>query len=194
LGLYDLNYGGVLEKDGSVKHLFTFPNERKGFRGIAPNLVPIVWGERHYLIPANAYLDFTNAINAAFGPRTTPMGRFLLSEGDELKSSPGQPNMPARYSEYLLRRPIKAQISSIKTSRIEESTRITTVQLNVGTVHGVKNGMEFHVYSPARIFKWARVTSVGDSISEAELTQDENDEKYGEPLTHWKLPTSAQRD
>lgn len=194
LGLYDLNYGRVVEKGDGIKLLFTFPNERKGFEGIAPDLVPIVWGERHYLVPAGASIDFANAINAGFEPRKSPTGRFLLREGDELKPARGRPNIPATYSGYLLSRPIKAQVSSIKGSRTEQSAKITIVELNVGSAHGVKTGMEFYVYSPAKSFEWARVISVGNSSSEAEISQDDYDQKYGLPSTSWKLSTSAQRE
>lgn len=194
LGLYDLNYGDVVEVDGRIRLTFKYPNDRKGFQGIAPELIPIVWGERHYLIPADRVVRFANAINAGFEPSKAVSRRFLLREGDELKAVQGQPNLPSPYSEYLLKQPIKAEISSIKKSLLEDDTRITTVTLNVGSEQGVKQGMEFYLYSPANIFEWARVTSVDSSNSEAEVVQRVADEKYGRPTTDWKLSTSAQRD
>ncbi len=120
VGLYDLNYGDVLENDGRIRLVFKYPNDRKGFQGIAPELVPIVWGDRHYLIPADEFLRLANAINAGFEPSKTRSARFLLREGDELKRVQGQPNLPSPYSEYLLKQPIKAEISSIKNSRLQD--------------------------------------------------------------------------
>jgi hypothetical protein len=194
LGLYDLNYGDVFEVDGRIKLIFKHPNDREGFQGIAPELISIVWGERHYLIPADEVVKFANAINAGFEPSGSGSRRFLLREGDELKKVQGQPSLPSPYSEYLLKQPIKAEISSIEKSRLEDDTRITTVTLNVGGAQGVKQGMEFYVYSPENIFEWARITGVDRSNSEAEVVQRVADEKRGRPSTDWKLSTSAQRD
>ncbi len=163
MGLYELNYGDVVEVDGEIRLVFKYPNDRNGFQGIAPELIPIVWGERHYLIPADKVVKFANAINAGFEPSESRSRRFLLREGDELKAVLGQPNLPSLYSEYLLKQPIKAEISSIEKSRLEDDTRITTVTLNVGSAQGVKQGMEFYVYSPENIFEWARITSVDSS-------------------------------
>jgi hypothetical protein len=124
LGLYDLNYGKVEETGGRVKLVFRFPNDQKGFQGIASELIPVFWGERHYLIPPDRVVDFTNAINAGFEPRSGLHGRFLLNGGDELKPVRGKPNIPSQYSAYLLEHPIEAEISSVKESRVEDSERI----------------------------------------------------------------------
>ena len=194
LGLYDLNYGSVVEKEGRLHLMFTHSNDREGFQGIAPELVPLVWGERHYLIPPNGFIDFANAVNAGFETRHSVSRRFFLREGDELKEVKGAPNLPSQYSGYLLEKPIKAEISSINGSRIEGSTRVTTVSLNVGGSQRVKEGMEFHLYSPATIYVSARVTKVATSSSEAEIAQDEGIERCGRPSHGWKLSTSAQRD
>src|SRR2546423_2772553 len=48
LGLYDRNYGAVTCKNGRIQLSFTFENQRKGFQGIAPELIPISWGPRRY--------------------------------------------------------------------------------------------------------------------------------------------------
>lgn len=195
LGLYDLNYGDVVEVDGRITLVFKYPNDQKRFQGIAPELIPIAWGERHYLVPADEVVRFANAINAGFEPSGSKSRRFLLREGDELKEVQGKPSLPSSYSEYLLKQPIKAEISSIEKSRLEDDTRITTVTLNVGSAQGVKQGMEFYVYSPENIFEWAQITSVDSSHSEAEVVQRAADEKYnGRPSTDWKLSTSAHRD
>lgn len=194
LGLYDLNYGDVVEMDGKIKLIFKYPNERKGFQGIPPELIPIVWGKRHYLIPADAVVGFANAINAGFEPGRTVGSDFLLRDRDERKAVSGQPNIPVQYSGYILKAPIKAEISAIKGSRLEDSARITTVMLNVGSEQGVKEGMKFYVYSPAAIFESAQITTVESSNSEARIVQDLADEKRGRPSTDWKLSTSSGRD
>ncbi len=194
LGLYDLNYGDVGEADRRIRFVFKYPNVRKGFQGIAPELLPVAWGDRHYLIPADKVVDFANAINAGFEPRNNVHGRFLLRVGDELKPARGEPNIPLEFSEYLLKRPIEAQISSVKESRMEDSKRITTAVLNVGTAQGVRQGMELWVYVPSAIYGMARVTSVGSSHSEATIDQYEADGKSHLPSLGWKLSTHAGHD
>lgn len=191
LGLYDLNYGKVEETGGRVKLVFRFPNDKKGFQGIAPELIPVLWGERHYLVPPDRVVDFANAINAGFEPRSGLHGRFLLSGGDELKPVRGKPNIPSEYSAYLLEHPIEAEISSVKESRVEDSERITNAVLNVGTAQGVKSGMEFWVYAPERLYGNARITDVGSTQSLATLKMFEADCKSHVPSPGWKLSTHA---
>jgi hypothetical protein len=190
LGLYDLNYGDVAEGDGKIRLVFKYANDRKGFQGIAPELIPVVWGERRYLIPRDEIVKFANDINAGFEPRKTLWGSFLLRRGDELKDVLGQPSIPAEYTVYLLRNPIKAKISSIKGSRFKDSTRTTTVVLNVGSEQGVKLGMEFYLYSPSTIFESATITRLETSSSEAVIVQYAlNDESETPPSLDWKLST-----
>jgi len=191
LGLYDLNYGKVEETGGRVKLVFRFPNDQKGFQGIASELIPVLWGERHYLIPPDRVVDFTNAINAGFEPRSGLHGRFLLNGGDELKPVRAKPNIPSQYSAYLLERPIEAEISSVKESRVEDSERITNVVLNVGTAQGVKAGMEFWVHAPERLYGNAQITDVGSTQSIATLKMFEADCKSHVPSLGWKLSTHA---
>jgi hypothetical protein len=191
LGLYDLNYGDVAEKDGRIRLIFKYPNDRKGFQGIAPELIPIVWGERRYLIPRDEMVKFANDINAGFEPRKTLWGSFLLRRGDELKDVHGQPSLPPEYTHYLLNDPIRAKISSIKGSRFKESTRITTVVLNVGSEQGVKLGMEFYLYSPSTIFESATISRLDSTSSEAIIIQYGVDEKTERPSLDWKLSTFA---
>jgi hypothetical protein len=188
LGLYDLNYGDVVEADGRIKLAFKYPNDRKYF-GIAPELIPIVWGERHYLIPTDEVVKFANAINSGFEPTKTLTGSFLLRRGDELKAVRGQPNIPREYSDYLLKEPVRAEISAVKDSRVENTTRTTTVVLNVGSVQGVKQGMEFYVYSPSTVLESATITSANRSNSEAEIIQYSVNERSERPSLDWKLST-----
>jgi hypothetical protein len=188
LGLYDLNYGDAVETDGRIRLVFKLPNERKGFQGIAREFLPVVWGDRHYLIPFDEVVKFANAINAGFEPRGTAWGEFLLRRDDVSKSASGFPNLPPQYSEYLLKQPIEAEISAVKENRMQNSGRVTTVLLNVGSTQGVKKGMEFFVYAPSTVFESATITRVDSSSSEAEIFQC-CDDKAGPPSLGWKLST-----
>jgi hypothetical protein len=193
LGLYDMNYGDVVESSGTIRLVPKLPNERKPFEGIEPEYVPIVWGDRHYLIATNEVVKFANSVNAGFEPREGSWGMFFLKREDVSKSASGSPRLPLEYSEYLLKHPIDAEISSIKNSRINKSERLTTVILNVGAPQGVKRGMEFYLYVPSGLYASATVKDVNDTSSEAEISQC-CDDNAGPPVVGWKLSTRAGRD
>jgi len=193
LGLYDLNYGDVVEADGRIRLVFALPNEPKGV-GIRPEFFPVLWGERHYLISADQLVRFANAINAGFEPRKGPSGRFLLKAGDHLKATRGDPNLPAEFSGYLLKEPIEAEISSVKDSRMEDTNRVTAAVLNAGANRGVKVGMEFWVYQPSGLYGKALATSVNDSSSEVTIDQLEAPGESHIPSPGWKLSTHVGHD
>jgi hypothetical protein len=188
-----MNYGDVVESDGTVRLLPKLPNERKPFEGIVPEFFPIMWGDRHYLIGTNEVVKFANAVNAGFEPREGSWGMFFLKRDDVSKSATGSPSLPLEYSAYLLKHPIDAEISSIKNSRINKSERLTTVLFNVGTSQGVKKGMEFYLYVPSGLYASATITDVNDTSSGAAISQC-CDDKAGAPAVGWKLSTRAGRD
>ncbi len=190
LGLYDLNYGDVAFTNGSVRLLFKYLNKREGFEGIAPELLPVRWGKRHYLIAVDRIVDFTNAINAGtepsslFGGRS---GRFLLRRGDENMAVVGRPTLPNEFLGYILAEPIKVKVSSVEQARVEHSRRITYVRIDAGSVDGIKQGMELYVHSPSRTFDTAVVTSVSEHSARAVIEQMELTDPL--PSTDWDLST-----
>ena len=188
LGLYDMNYGDVEESDGKLRLALELPNEHKPFQGIAPEFLPVRWGDRHYLIPSNEVVGFANAIDAGLEPREGVQGLFLLRRDDVSKSAKGSPNLPVEYSGYLLKNPIDAEISSIKSSYAKDSGRLTTVLLNAGASKGVKKGMEFYLHAPSGLYESATVTGVNNTSSEAEIFQW-SDDKAESPAVGWKLST-----
>jgi len=193
LGLYDMNYGDVVESGGTIRLVPQLPNQRKPFEGIAPEFLPVIWGDRHYLIATNEVVKFANAINAGFEPRKGSWGMFLLKRENESKLATGSPVLPLEYSEYLLKYPVEAEISSIKNSIAKQSERLTTVVLNAGAAQGVKKGMEFYLCAPSGRYAFATVTAVNDSSSEAEISEC-CDEKDSPPAVGWKLSTRAGHD
>ncbi len=190
LGLYDLNYGDVSFSDGKINLLPKYPNTRNGFEGMATELLPVHWGERHYLIPADHVVEFTNAINAGtepsslFGGRS---GRFLLRRGDEKKTVNGQPSIPDQYLAYLLPEPIKSKISSVEQTIVQQSRRITSVKLDVGSAEGLKQGMELFVHRPSRVYDTAIVTAVSEHSAQAVIEQMELTDPV--PSAGWELST-----
>jgi len=194
LGLYDRNYGNVTETNGRIRLSFTFKNERKGFQGIAEELVPVPWGERRYLIPSDEIIDFCNKVNDGTEPRESNRGYFLLRRGDEKKMVSGFPSVPNDYRAYLLTKPILAEITGISSvttrpSICEWNFKDTTVILNAGRNKGLLKGMEMLVTKPAHLVESVVITKVTEATAEAIMTQSD-DEKYG-PEKGWLLSTKC---
>ena len=194
LGLYDRNYGSVTWTNGRVRLSFTFTNERKGFQGIAPELVPVAWGERHYLIPTGEIVGFCNDINQGGEPRPRVHGFHLLRRGDETKEVSGLPKLPDEYRAYLVNKPIEATIvavgkSSTRPSVADWKFKDTSVTLDAGAQQGLCVGMELVVWLPRNIVEHVRITQVEQDRSEGIVTQM-GEEKSG-PKKGWRVSTQA---
>lgn len=193
LGLYDRNYGDVVEKDGKLQLHFTHPNDRHGFRGIAPEFLLLLWGDRHYLIPADGIISFANQINSGREPvNGRYMGSFLLREDDAEKNVRGQPCIPPQYLRYLLATPVRAQIIAAKETRDEKCFRTKIVLLNVGAQQRLLQGMKLHVYRPRDVFETVEVTNVLDSTAEGKIVEYKSGFKSLWPAIGWKLSTKLE--
>lgn len=191
MGLYDRNYGAITWAKGRLRLSFTFPNKREGFQGIAGEFVPIAWGDRMYLVPADGIVRFCNSVNDGSESRAGPHGFFLLRCGDEEKKVKGFPAVPEEFKPYLLTHPIKAQIVSVgkyttRPSVCDWKFRDTPVTLNRGKKQGLLIGMTLHVAEPDDIVEVVTITKVEDERSDAVMTQTE-DEKG--PRAGWRLST-----
>lgn len=172
LGLYDRNSGEVREEKDTLQLKFVYPNSRKGFQGIAGEMVRIPWGDRRYLVPADEVAEFCNAVNSGDEPRTGAHGRFLLRDKDWEKKVEGNPKLPDGYQRFLLKEPIQAKIVKVGEAKIRDGIagtqfRTTTVTLNVGKKQGVLPGMRFFLMDDS--VNDAKVVRVLDEESIAEV-------------------------
>jgi hypothetical protein len=171
LGLYDRNLGDVHEAGDGLTFAFRFPNVQHGFRGLAPQLVPVRWGPRRYLVAPRDLVKYCNAVNFGREPRAGAHGSFFLRQGDWDRKTEGRPLVPEEYRPYLLARPIEGTIRRVGPARLEEGRagiRLsrTTVTLDVGRRHGVLPGMEFSVHEGHRT---AEVLTVAEHEATAEI-------------------------
>jgi hypothetical protein len=192
LGLYDRNYGAVTSNDGRIRLSFTFPNERKGFQGIAEEFVPIAWGERRYLIPADDVVGFCNEVNDGSEPRAAPYGMYLLRQDDEKREVKGFPEVPEKFTPYLLVQPIEAEIIAVgnyttRPSLGDWKLKDTQVTLNCGKNKKLLPGMTLYVVKPNDIVQSVEVKQVDEERSEAVMTQIGEDEAA--PRVGWQLST-----
>lgn len=194
LGLYDQNYGAVSWKDGQLGLSFTFENKRRGFQGIASKLLPVSWGSRIYLIPADDIVAFCNNINEGQEPRNSEYGNFFLRRGDEKMAVSGFPKVPEEFRSYLLATPIEATVVAVSPTSTRPSIadwkfKDTPITLDVGSKQGLRVGMELLVTKPKHIMDSMKVTKVEDMRSEAIMTQIGEDEPG--PEVGWRLSTQA---
>jgi hypothetical protein len=207
LGLYGRNYGSVTATNGGLTLSFTFTN-KDGLGGIAKEFVPIAWGKRRYLVPANDLIGFCNAVNFASEPRKGGRGRYLLRRGDEEKDVTGLPSVPAEYRRYLLKEPIEAEIISVgpftvRRSAAEWYVKDIQVTLNAGTNRGLLPGMQLFIAKPDLANTneidaiWDSMTlkiiKVMDKEAEGVITQD-TDRKVSPPKVGWRYSTGPWRD
>jgi len=193
-GLYDRNYGAVAWTNGRIHLSFTLKNEREGFQGIAPELIPIAWGKRHYLIPADDIPGFCNNINEGREPRKGSHGFYLLRVGDEKKTVTGFPKVPEEYRDYLLAKPVEATIIAVgayatRPSVVDWKFKDTPVTLDAGTRRGLRIGMELVVTQPLGTVESVKIIKVEESRSEAVMIQA-GEEEPG-PKVGWRLSTQA---
>lgn len=195
LGQYDLNYGGVKWGNGKLTLYPERNNKREGFRGISEEFIPVLWGERHYLIAPDEFIDFTNAVNAGFEP-CEPCGRFLLKAGDDDKPVHGLPSIPDEFRPYLLERPINARAISLGRSETEQTSwgtfRTSRLTVDKGSLHGMLNGMELHLLQPKFLSAKVTVKRVEDQSSQVEIEQYDIDDPL--PSLDWAFSTRVTPD
>jgi len=196
MGPCDINYGAVDFEGGRVVTKSILPNRRDSFQGVDSAFYPILWGDRHYLIAEDEMLDFCNSINAGFEPADGNGffgSHFLIKTGDEKKPTSGPPPIPEQYREYVLAKPINAQIVSIDSNHIEEDElgpnfkkRITVVTFDAGYLDGVRPGMSFYTVAK-NISQDAEVTQVFQHSCKAETSMFLESETR--PAVGWQLST-----
>ncbi len=193
-GLYDRNYGAVVNANNCLRLSFAFENIPQGFAGLAQDLIPIPWGDRQYLIPADDFAGFCNCVNDGSEPRSDIHGSYFLRMGDEKKPVSGLPKVPNEFQSYLLSKPIVAEIISVGTYKTRPSVagwkfKDTPVVLNAGTKMGLRPGMDLMVVDPANKVESVRVTKVEENQSEAIMTQMGEDQTG--PKVGWRFSTRA---
>jgi len=194
LGLYDRNYGKVSYSNGAIHLQFTYPNQRRGFGGIAPELVPVSWGERTYLIPADDVVGFCNEVNSGSEPRGYVHGNCLLRSGDEEKVVGGFPDVPQPFRNYLLKMPIEAKIVAVGSPTTRPSVgggkfRENTVTVDKGRQAGLLAGMKLYVFKPFSVVNWIDVTDVRENEAQGTMTRVLEDEPG--PEVGWELSTRS---
>ncbi|MCC6406616.1 MAG: hypothetical protein IT453_05600 [Planctomycetes bacterium] len=157
-----------------------------------PDLFPVRWGARRYLIAKSEMQAFCNAVNAG---REGPKPRFAhrLDEGSRAEPN-GLPIVPDAYTEWLLAEPIASELIQVFAPEGEanaKQARAMNALLNVGRAQGVRPGMLFWM-TEARGYDFAEVLECDEQTSKVVFTLDVSHTRDTEPLkVGWKVSTRA---
>ncbi len=159
MGLYDRNKGQIRIAGEFIELIPKKQNIQEGFRGTPTLFMPVLWGDRTYLVPKGELVNFCSKVNAGQEPRDRPHGRFYLRHQDWSKRVTGTPNVPAEFQGYLLKTPVRGKIIAVQDNG-------TTGVLNLGTRDGLLEGMTLTAHSMrgANIF-WIKVMQTKETNS-----------------------------
>ena len=186
-----VNFGSVDFRDGVLR---VTPELSKEGEKVYPltDLIPVKWGNQHYLIPFDRLIAFCYAVRNT--GRSFEIQEFFLKESDRDKRRFGLPAVPAAYKKYLVSSLIQATVIDVKSG---PQSWTMTLTLNTGRKAGVVPGMKFFAVSPRNVYMLVHVMSVGENSSDALVitsgfrNHSEREMRY---RVGWKLTSRAPRD
>lgn len=187
-----VNYGRAAFEGGALKLEPELSGKGVKVYPVAAPLIPVRWGEQHYLIPSDQIINFCYA--AKNFPNSPEVEAFFLKDADKEKRRVGLPRVPAEYRKYLQSKPLVAVVSQVKPKARPWSQEFI---LNVGRADGVVDGMKFYLSSPRNIFMLVEVTEVGERTSSAYVIMSghrNGSENEIRPRAGWRLTSRAPRD
>ena len=186
-----VNFGSVDFRDGVLRAAPELGGEGKKVYALAGELIPVKWGDQHYLVPVDQLIAFCYAARNA--GRSLEIKEFFLKDSDREKRRFGLPAVPSEYKKYLVGPPIQATIVELKPQPQPWSKVFT---LNAGRTAGVVAGMKFFAVSPRNVYMLVEVSAVSDDNSEAYvITSGFKNRAQGtvKPRVGWKLTSRAPR-
>jgi hypothetical protein len=160
VGTYDENEGIVRSESERLLFSAVRPVSSDTPFPFPAEWLPVRWGERLYLVPANGVVGFVNQINLGREPRRGEAGFSVLRKDDWEKPAPGLPSLPPAFLKLLLAQPVTGKVISATSKQ---------AQLTLGARHGVFPGMELATQSTSGDGCVLTVTQVwpGQSVAEA---------------------------
>lgn len=142
MGVYGSNVGQVQQDaQGALLLDYREPNVGKGI-AFPERLVPLRWGDRHYLVESDRMLDFANAVNRGFEPRFGHHGGFLLREGDWELPIADLPELPAPARALLRRTEVELGVRSVrKVDEKVDEYHVRTARFELELDHGTRDGI-----------------------------------------------------
>ncbi|HEX6718833.1 MAG TPA: hypothetical protein VF088_17130 [Pyrinomonadaceae bacterium] len=186
-----VNFGSVDLRDGNLRLRSELGREGEKVYALPGYLIPVKWGEQHYLVPLDRLIAFCYAARNA--GRSYEIDEFFLKLSDRDKRRFGLPAVPLHYKKYLVGTPIQAMIVEVKP---QPEPWLNTFTLNVGRRAGVVPGMKFFAIFPGNVYMLVEVISVRDNDSEAYVMTSRfknHSDREVKPRVGWKLTSRAPR-
>ncbi|MEP6755597.1 MAG: hypothetical protein ABJA67_08865 [Chthonomonadales bacterium] len=116
-------------------------------------VLPLKWGDRHYLIrdSDDGLKYFCSNINSGFEPRRLYMGYNFIRLDDYKKAVSGTPPIPAKWKPYILPKPVAC--------RVLEQPEFGVVIVDAGSNSGLKPGMQLYQHDKYGDFNIESVTT-----------------------------------
>ena len=128
-------------------------------------LRPVNWGRRLYLLRPDDIPAFHAAIASKEEPRSSEFGKFIMRENDWKVPASGFPDLP-----HAPNKPTEKKTTAVKPAkgRIIEVIDQSSAWINLGSEHGVDNGMTITgkgkrkptTYNLDRVFERQSIVSV----------------------------------
>ena len=186
-----INFGSVDFRDGNLRLRSELGREGEKVYPLPDHLIPVKWGEQHYLVPLDRLIAFCYAARNA--GRSYEIDEFFLKQSDREKRRFGLPAVPLHYKKYLVGPPIQATIVEVKP---QPEPWLNTFTLNVGRRAGVVPGMKFFAIFPRNVYMLVEVINVRDNDSEAYVMTSRfrnHSDREVKPRVGWKLTSRAPR-
>jgi hypothetical protein len=183
------NFGRVDFREGVLRVTPELGSQGDKVFALHGELIPVKWGEQHYLVPLDQLIAFCYAARNA--GRSLEIKEFLLKQSDREKRRFGLPAVPVEYKKYLVGPAIRATIVELKS---EPGRKVFS--LNAGRTAGVVSGMKFFALTPRNVYMLVEVSAVREDSSEAYVvTSGFKNHARGDvkPRVGWKLTSRAPR-
>lgn len=160
-----INFGGAEFANNRLIITPEIAKDHLNFQYVAAELVPVKWGEQHFLVPPDELLNFAYAVHS--GSEGQIVWYFAKSD-DFDKSRKGLPDLPPEYSKFVTMKQIEGTIVSI--AKNEKSTLFDIeLTLDVGLKNRVIKGMYFYYSDSKQNCLQIRVIETNEKTSAARV-------------------------
>ena len=160
------------------------------YQAVPTELVPVKWGEQHFLIPAGELINFAYAVHSE---AESQIVEYFVKSEDYQKTRNGLPNLPKEFEKIMTMKAIKPTITAIKTEG-EEFWK-TELTLNRGRADKIIEGMIFYYDRPSGGLS-IMITDLQEKSSKARLSGGWNrgNGQNIEPKVGMKFNSKAPKD
>ncbi len=161
-----INFGKAAFSDNRLTLQPEIGKEHLNFLSVPIEMVPVKWGEQHFLIPSDKLLHFAYAVHSGAGSQIV---EYFVKSRDIQKPRAGLPNLPKEYTPVMTMKAIKPKITAIITDEKSPAYNNKTVVLNMGSDAKIIEGMAFYYENSSGSLR-VTVTELKEKTSKARVS------------------------